>query len=383
MSEDGWVQGAISRSILVQFLVLIPMAAQTPRFNLVGSAEQREERVRLTPARTQTVGAMWMPDKQSVHAGFTTTFKFQLTNPGGLGDGADGFAFVLQNAGSQAIGGRGAAGGFALGDGYGDPKSPGIPNSIAVFFDTYRNSEVRDPSNNYVAICTNRTIREMQWPPPRLAYTRRLPFKLNDGRIHQVRIAYEPPLLRVSLDGAAPILSAPVDLSTVIDPAGRAYVGFTASTGAGFENHDIFDWNFTAVDSSITTVDSDITFLDQVTCLEGRNLCTPKDALVEETSPGVFHIILPANREWGASIANPSGAEVSVTNIRGHVCWDAEQCNGPGGSEAELADRLAPGRKAGTLVAQNDRGRTWFSVNDRKNGFADNQGFFDFEVRLK
>jgi hypothetical protein len=82
----------------------------------------------------------------------------------------------------------------------------------------------------------------MHWPPPRLAYTRKLPVNLKDGRVHAVRIAYQPPILTVTLDGQA-VLTSTVDLSSVVDRDGAAYVGFTASTGNGFENHDILTWS--------------------------------------------------------------------------------------------------------------------------------------------
>jgi hypothetical protein len=108
--------------------------------SLVGAAKIKDKNLRLTPADNDKAGGAWFRNKQYVRSGFETSFEFQLTKPGGLGGGADGFAFVLQNAGPSALAGRGSAGGFALGDGEGDPSRPGIPNSIAVFFDTFHNS---------------------------------------------------------------------------------------------------------------------------------------------------------------------------------------------------------------------------------------------------
>ena len=115
-------------------------AKHRPDLHLVGSAVVLSDRLRLTPAGPQRVGAAWFAPKQHVAAGFEVEFRFQLTGQGGLGPGADGFAFVLQNEGFKAIAGRGSAGGFALGDGWHDPTMPGIPRSIAVFFDTYYNA---------------------------------------------------------------------------------------------------------------------------------------------------------------------------------------------------------------------------------------------------
>jgi hypothetical protein len=82
--------------------------------SLVGDAALPGKTLRLTSAKGDRSGAAWFREKQPVASGFDTTFQFQLTHPGGLGHGADGFAFVLQNSGPEAHGGRGSAGGFAV-----------------------------------------------------------------------------------------------------------------------------------------------------------------------------------------------------------------------------------------------------------------------------
>lgn len=361
---------------------------------LVGSARVEGAVLRLTPARRQLAGAAWANEKFRVNGGFETSFRFQLTAQGGLGNGADGFAFVLQNSGASAIAGRGASGGFALGDGYGHSDKPGIPQSIAVFFDTHRNGDAEDPSDNYVAICTNGKIGEMRWPPGRLAMAKKLPFRLKDGRPHRARIVYHPPVMSLFLDDAPnPVLTAAVDLRTVLDDSGRAFVGFTASTGNGYENHDILDWHFSSADvsSDISMVSSKISFL-LTACLEGRNLCTPERATVEQTTPDQYHIVLPAHLEWGASIPNPSGRQVVINDAHGTVCHDlagrgSDGCGGPFGRQASPPGGsvfIVPAARPGALVFKTEGGRTLFSVNDiRASGFSDNQGYFEFDVRLQ
>jgi hypothetical protein len=94
------------------------------------------------------------------------------------------------------------------------------------------------------------------------------------------------------------------------------------------------------VSSDIFVVQSEITYHLPKACLEGRNLCTPPEATVEETAPGRFHVVLPAHLERGASIPNPAGA---------------------------LAMRNAPGR-------------TWFSVNG--GNFKTAEGYLEFDARL-
>jgi hypothetical protein len=348
--------------------------SSTQGLQLVSDAGKKGSVLRLTRAEDFKSGAAWFVQKQAVANGFETTFRFQLTDQGGLGDGADGFAFVLQSVGPNAIAGRGSAGGFALGDGVGDRRKPGIPNSIAVFFDTFRNRDGKDPSDNYIAICTIGRPNEMKWPPPRLALNRKLKFELKDGKAHAVRIGYKPPILTVDVDGAQ-VLMSPVDLATVLDESGQAYIGFTASTGAGYENHDILNWSFQSAGSDVASdlwqSSSTISYI-AAACLEGRNLCTPERSIVEEKGAGEYHIVLPAHLEWGASIPNADGKPVAILNAHGTVCWDfeargAEGCSGP----------------KGALITRDKDGRTHFSVKDSGDGFKDNQGYFEFDVRVQ
>ena len=174
-----------------------------------------------------------------------------------------------------------------------------------------------------------------------------------------------------------------------MDRQGSAWVGFTAATGWGWQNHDIITWSFAsaAVSSSMSVVSSDITFPMSV-CLPDRNLCTPERAFVEHNGAG-YHIVLPANLEWGASIPNLSGRAVVVTNAHGIVCWDhkargSEGCSGPSGNgTAAGAGFLAEDAPAGALIVRTHEQHTWFSVNGRgDSGFRDNEGFYEFDLAL-
>jgi hypothetical protein len=408
MRSSGWVLASWLTRVTTLLLLIAPAVPQDailraqaaeeappkrPHLNLVGDAEIFAKRLRLTPASRQTVGAAWLSEKKYVAGGFEAVFRFQITEPGGLGPGADGFAFVLQNHGPDAIAGRGSAGGFSLSR---DLSEPAIPRSIAVFFDTFQNDDALDPSSNYIAVCTNGPMPNMRWPPSRLGVGRKLKVRLKDGRVHEARVRYKPPVITVSLDNGDPEIRVPVDLRTVVDASGYAYVGFTASTGNGYENHDILDWSFTPaipdVSSDITLVQSNITY-SRTSCLEGRNLCTPPEAIVEENGPGQYHVILPAHLPWGAGIPNPGARPVTVTNRKGNVCLDSkalEQCSGPDGmatgtmGDKDRASLIDPDRNPGALIVKTDRGQTLFSVNGRKGrAFTANEGFFEFDVTLK
>jgi Legume lectin domain len=360
--------------------------------SLIGDAAVSGKSLRLTPAKGDRSGAAWFREKQFVASGFETTFQFQLTHQRGLGPGADGFAFVLQNSGPEALGGRGSAGGFAVSDRKYRHSERAIPWSIAIFFDTFFNWKEEDPSANYIAFCTYGRPSEMRWPAPRLAFTPNLPVELKDRKVHTARIRFRPPILSVFLDdGPAAVLEAVVDLSIVIDRQGSAWVGFTASTGGGYENHDILNWSFTSSDvsSSLSAVSSEITFLRSA-CLPDRNLCTPESAVIEHRAAG-YHIILPGNVEWGANIPNPFGQEVAVTNAHGIVCWDfkargSDGCSGPFGNGTSAdADFVTADAPAGALIMRTGEGHTWFSVNGRRRGagFKNNEGFYEFDLDLR
>ena len=53
----------------------------TAGLNTVSDAQIVDDRLRITPAASYTLGAAWFDEKQSVYGGFQTTFQFQLTDP--------------------------------------------------------------------------------------------------------------------------------------------------------------------------------------------------------------------------------------------------------------------------------------------------------------
>jgi sugar lactone lactonase YvrE len=213
-----------------------PNFAHTKGLSLVGNAEVvGKKTLRLTGTTTWQGGALWHIAPQKVEDGFITTFQFQITDPGGIyPGGADGLTFLIQNApeGINALGG--------LGDdiGYG-----GLSSNVAIEFDTWKNADLGDPNNNHISVHTNGTGPNN----PNVAYSlgdnADLPFVMADGQVHTVQIVYVPGTLSVIVD-AYPILNVNVDLQSKLAlPAGKAIVGFTSSTGAAWENHDILSWS--------------------------------------------------------------------------------------------------------------------------------------------
>lgn len=205
----------------------------------VGSAQLVGGALRLTEAKQGEVGAVWRQQRQDVASGFVTMFQFRMIDTGGIPDanglnGGDGVAFVIQNAADNAEGYDGGNIGYA-----------GIPNSLAVEFDTYHNGGAYDISSNHVAINSNGFQQNYSTQAFTLGQAD-APRNLSDGGIHTAIIEYTPGMMKVYLDRCdRPLLEISVDLSKrlVLDN-GRAWVGLVSATGSAWEIHDILQWTF-------------------------------------------------------------------------------------------------------------------------------------------
>jgi large repetitive protein len=171
---------------------------------------------------------------------FSTFFAFRMSQ--GSNPPADGITFTIQTQSSNA----GASGG---GIGYG-----GIHPSIAIKYDTWKNTEYNDPSANYIGLAENGVVNNDPnntngW------YTTLDPnsIKLSDGSDHYSWIDYDgtAKIMKVYISNSntrptSPVLTVPnIDLGTIFNGQPGVYAGFTAATGGAYENHDILSWDFT------------------------------------------------------------------------------------------------------------------------------------------
>ncbi|MGH9546426.1 MAG: L-type lectin-domain containing protein [Terriglobales bacterium] len=231
--------------------------------------------LRLTKATGDQVGSAWDSTPQPVQQGFSTSFQFQFTNAST--PPADGIAFVIQNVPGSPTTAIGYTGGNGGALGYGDSDAStnpstgaGIPNSLAIEFDTYQNGW--DPGANdsgsvsHVAIqscgqgantshhgraCNGQSGSSTPGSPVSVA-------NLADGAVHSVTIVYalacptcatrtQSNNLHVILDNVDLYPSGvPVDLASIgLGTGNTAYVGFTGATGGDYEIQDILNWTFT------------------------------------------------------------------------------------------------------------------------------------------
>lgn len=213
--------------VLAQGDLYISEFTDSSMFHFVGKAKLFNKRIRLTDATFNQGGGIWLKEKRNVAQDFSIQIGFQITQPGN--SGADGIAFVIQNNNSDAIGIYGGGIGYA-----------GIPNSLAIEFDTYPNSEYSDPNDNHIGIQTRGKNPNNADHAITLGTSRNIP-QLEDGAVHIMRIDYVNKIMKVYLDEFnTPKITAYVNIDSLLDlDNGKAWLGFTSSTGGAFANHDI------------------------------------------------------------------------------------------------------------------------------------------------
>jgi hypothetical protein len=206
--------------------------------------------LRLTPATFGTGGAGYSTTAISLGAGatFSTSFQFRMSQAGGI-DPADGFTFVVSKA-TAGLGGLGGGMGYA-----------GVGNSVAIEFDTYNNGEVG--GSNHVGIDVNGSLASLAPVSPYgisncTSGNYGATGCMSNGKVWSAFVNYDGTTqkLNVSVQEAGSALiqlitDFNIDISAALG-TNDAFVGFTAATGSGWQNHDILNWQL-ANDTSITT----------------------------------------------------------------------------------------------------------------------------------
>jgi len=226
-------------------LLGVPALAATGDLTLNGSATiitgpNGNSTLRLTPAQQSQAGSAFTTD--SIPLGpsyeFSTFFQFQMTDPGIYG-ASDGMTFVLQTEGATALGGNGGSLGYV-----------GITPSVAIGFKTWQ-----DPGNyndNYISVFTGGEINDLD-PQTPYGVTDCQPSTgvfgcMSNGDLWSVWIDYNGTNLHVALaDNSttrpANLINYAIDIGSILGQ-NSAFIGFTAGTGAGYENHYVTNWLF-------------------------------------------------------------------------------------------------------------------------------------------
>jgi hypothetical protein len=198
--------------------------------NLTGDAAQVTTLLRLTTPAQNLKGAAWYTQKQPVAGGFTTSFRFRITNlgsSGGIEAGGDGISFAVQNSGISALATEYGA------------ETNSISTGLGVSLNTFFNAGL-EPSGNFIGITSNGS----HWLIQRDLNGSSI--DLSDGNEHLVQITCDGNSMSVGVDGTTFISNFPVSLGFAADGGGNSWVGFGARTGGAFENHDILNWSFSS-----------------------------------------------------------------------------------------------------------------------------------------
>jgi formylglycine-generating enzyme required for sulfatase activity len=189
--------------------------------------------LQLTPAKADQAGSVFTKEKVRINKGFSTAFAFQIT-PSSDNEGAEGFAFVVQNVQPDYVGEA------SYGLGYYDPSFEKFKQSLAVEFDTWNSGTwAGDSNDNHLGI---HTLGDFKGP------TQRIKASFKNGNVWYAWIDYDGNQLevRTSQDKKRPeepSLVHSVDLTEIL-MGDEAFVGFTAGTGGSFSQHDILVWRF-------------------------------------------------------------------------------------------------------------------------------------------
>jgi hypothetical protein len=201
----------------------------------------------ITKSRASQAGAVYQKYKVDITNGFEVAIDFAFTEPGGILDakrenGADGIAFVIQDYNSKLIP-------PSIGQGLG---YNGLPRSLAIEFDTFTNAGQDSPDAdiwlntqgvNPNSVDDGKTLIKPQTRP--IA-------NLVDGKVHKAVIRYTKITattykLEVFVDGdSKPYLTADnINIQNTIGAySSGVYLGITAATAAGYQNHIIHRWAY-------------------------------------------------------------------------------------------------------------------------------------------
>jgi hypothetical protein len=190
----------------------------------------------LTPNAGSQAGTAFIsvPYDLTGNPSFNVFFQFRI--PGGTG-GADGITFMIQNDPDKytALGAEGGSIGYET-----------ISNSLAVEFDTYQNGNYSDPDDNHVGIDTNGNMISLVTADPG--------FDINDGNSYYVWMDYDGTTntlaVFVSTTNSKPataLITYTVDINSLI--GNKAYIGFSAGTGAAANQHLIEDFSISGLDA--------------------------------------------------------------------------------------------------------------------------------------
>ena len=210
-----------------------------------GSAAVNGTRLRLTNTGQNLAGSGWYSTPVNVQT-FSNDFTFQMATTAGSTIG-NGLAFVIQNAGTKALGPSGG------GLGYGPDNTSGatssslspIAKSVAIKFDTVSNAGEGLSSTGLYKNGASPTM-------PAVNMSNNL--NLRSGDIFKVHMSYDGTKLSMTITDTKNTAQTFTTSWTINIPStvggNTAYVGFTGATGYSMANQDIITWTYGTTQSA-------------------------------------------------------------------------------------------------------------------------------------
>ena len=202
---------------------------------LNGNARLNGGKLQLTAAAPNQTGSAYFTTPVSIDANTSFHSFFTIRFTGGQGGaGGEGLAFVIQNS-------PGGPAGQNVGNYPGALGYNASQRTVAIELDTFQNSYEQYADEitltiNGVMVTPTRTIQS--------------PFNLNDGRVYYTWIEYngdsENLAVYVNDKPEKPeyaLIKHPLRLNEIV--GNQAYVGFSAATGASYNNTFVNSWVFT------------------------------------------------------------------------------------------------------------------------------------------
>ena len=223
-----------------------------------GSAHATDSTIVLTDTALYQAGAAWLRGRVDVTNPFTMNFGFTLDHgndhdqPDGGPAGADGVAFVIQNESESPLGESGRGIGY-----------DNMFGGLAVEFDAYQNGAFADPSGSHVAVQTNdgSRLRASHVAPYLKGITYDgIPNFVANGTHYHARVEYDGSVLTVYVGENEtlnkPCLTIPINIAEEVGTSsdGRAWLGFTSSTGFSSQYHTLDYASLSSCNPVITSV---------------------------------------------------------------------------------------------------------------------------------
>lgn len=209
----------------------------TSTIHLNGSAQLTASSIQLTDNRTEQVGSAYFHRRVPITS-FSTRFTFLLSNP----TGGDGMTFVLQNVGPDALGGVGAGLGYGPNNANNASGPVGIHPSACVKFDLFNNRGEGHDSTGFYTQGASPTVPSVDMSHSGV--------DLHSGHPIQVELSYDGTDLVETVTDIVThaffkTVYKSVNLPEILGTK-DALVGFTAATGIGVDETNIFSWSYSS-----------------------------------------------------------------------------------------------------------------------------------------